>query len=173
MTSWRDVLRRSNADMLFAEDLGGYGCKPVDVEIIDSGVAKVKSKKGPVEMPWIQFRGKNGPSKKLGLNRGMSKVMTTLAGTDQIEDWRGWVTLVVVKTTYTDEDTKERLETDAIRISTKRPPPRQPAAAKPPATETAPADTKPAESKPVDTAEMTEADRRAIEQAEAEEARNG
>lgn len=120
-TPWRTVLRRSNDDMLFAEDLGGYGVKPIDVEIIDSGIKTVKSRKGPQKMPWLQFRGKKGPSKKLGLGRGMCKVMEAIAGTDIVERWRGWITLVVVKQDYTDEDTKERLITDAIRIAPKRP----------------------------------------------------
>lgn len=168
MTRWREVLRRANSDMLFAEDLGGYGIKPIDVEIIDSGVAKVKSQDGPMEMPWLQFRGKNGPSKKLGLNRGMCKVMTTLAGTDVIEDWRGWVTLLVVKTTYTDKETKQRLETDAIRISTKRP---QAKSSSKPSND--PAKSEPAKTEPTPTADLTDEDKRAIELAEMEEAKHG
>jgi hypothetical protein len=116
-TDWRTVHRRLNTDYLFSEDLGGR--KSVDVEIIDSGVAKLKERSGKSkEMPWLAFRG---AKKKLALGATMCKTLTTLTGTKIIEDWRGWITLVVVKTRYKDQDTGQMEETDAIRIAPTRP----------------------------------------------------
>lgn len=116
-TPWRTVHRRKNEHMLFAEDLGPPGTK-VEVEIVDSGVLMVKGEDGDTRLPWLSFRGK---TKKLGLNRGNSKVLESIAGTDIIEQWRGWITLVVIRTTYTDKQTKTRLTTNAIRIAPSRP----------------------------------------------------
>jgi hypothetical protein len=116
-TDWRTVHRRLNTDYLYSEDLGGR--KSIDLEIVDSGVAKLKERSGKSkEMPWLAFRG---AKKKLALGATMCKTMTTLTGTKIIEDWRGWITLVVIKTTYKDQDTGHTEETDAIRIAPKRP----------------------------------------------------
>lgn len=119
-TRWREVHKRMNKDMLFAEDIGPPGTK-IDVEIIDSGVADVIGSDGGGKMPYLRFRGKKGPSKKFGLNPGNCKRMETIAGTDVVQQWRGWVTLVVVRAEYTDRKTKERYETSAIRVAPKRP----------------------------------------------------
>jgi len=135
---WRKVHRRLNEHLLFAEDLGGYGAKPRDVEIIDSGVIKVKGQDGDKDMPWLAFAG---AKKKLGLNVGCCKTMQTLSGSGVVSDWRGWITLIVVRTTYSDPKTKERIETDAIRIAPKRPQPARQHAAEP----TPPAEQPPAE----------------------------
>ena len=116
-TDWRTVHRRLNTDYLFSEDLNGR--KSIDVEIVDSGVAKLKERSGKLkEMPWLAFRG---AKKKLALGATMCKTLTTLTGTKIIEDWRGWITLVVVKTRYKDQDTGQMEETDAIRIAPRRP----------------------------------------------------
>lgn len=117
-TDWRKVHKRKNEHLLFSEDLGPLGTK-VDVEVVDSGVFMLKGADNTTEaMPWIAFRGK---TKKLGLNRGNCKAMESMAGTRIIEHWRGWITLVVVRTTYTDKQTKQRLTTDAIRVAPERP----------------------------------------------------
>lgn len=167
---WRSVLRRANEDMLYAEDIGGFGIKPLDVEIIDSGVKEVKGPKGKTVMPWLQFRGKKGPSKKLGCGATMCKVMQTITGTDVVQRWRGWITLVVIKTTYTDDKTQLKLETDAIRIATKRPNREASSKAAPETAKPAPdLDVAPVDPAPP-AAELTDEDKRAIEMAEAADA---
>ncbi len=76
-TDWRTVHRRLNTDYLFSEDLKGR--TKVDVEIIDSGVAKLKDRSGKSkEMPWLLFKGS---PKRLALGATMCKTMTTLTGT--------------------------------------------------------------------------------------------
>lgn len=160
-THWRNVHRRKNVHLLFAEDIGG---RPVDVEIVDSGVEKVSgAKKGDEkEMPWLAFAGKQ---KRLALNVTNCKTMTTITGSPVIEQWRGWIRLIVVKTDYYDQMTGKTESTDAIRIAPQRPerPASQksqgasaPAASPPPATPPAP---------PPDQ-DLTDEDRRAIELAE-------
>lgn len=116
-THWRNVHRRKNVHLLFAEDIGG---RPVDVEIVDSGVETVSgAKKGDEkDMPWLAFAGKK---KRLALNVTNCKTMTTIAGTPVIERWRGWITLIVVKTSYYDQMTGKTETTDAIRIAPERP----------------------------------------------------
>lgn len=165
-THWRKVHRRLNEHLLFAEDLGGFGAKPLDVEISDSGIFAVKGQDGSKDMPWLAFRGADGKerAKKLGLNVGNCKTMQTLTGSGIVQDWRGWITLLVVRTTYSDSKTKERIETDAIRIAPKRPqssrrqePPSSPSA-------NAPSTDAPA---------LSDEERRAIEMAEREEAGRG
>jgi hypothetical protein len=119
---WRHVHKRLNEHMLFAEDLGPVGTK-VDAEVIESGVFAVKSEDGSKDMPWLAFNGGDGKprKKKLGLNVTNCKVMETLTGTSDYQDWRGWVTLVVVKTKFYDTKLKAMAETDAIRIANARP----------------------------------------------------
>lgn len=116
-THWREVHRRKNADYLFAEDIGKVGTQ-IDVEIVDSGVGEVQDEDGKKKMPWVSFKGAR---KKLGLGRTGCKTLESLAGTPIVQRWRGWITLVVIKTTYTDRKTKLRLTTDAIRIAPARP----------------------------------------------------
>lgn len=123
-THWREVHRRKNTNLLFAEDLGPVGTK-IDIEVIDSGVISVSgadNKSKP--MPWLAFAGKDGKpkSKRLALNVTNCKAMQSIAGTPVVEKWRGWITLVVVSTTYTDMQTGTRQTTDAIRIASTRPP---------------------------------------------------
>ena len=117
LTAWREIHRRKNKDFLFSEDLGDVGTK-IDVEIVDSGTGDIIGSEGKTRLPWLSFRGAR---KKLGLNPGNCKAMETLAGTIYIERWRGWITLVVIRTKYTDMKTKQRLETNAIRIAPERP----------------------------------------------------
>lgn len=117
-THWRHVHRRMNEHLLFAEDLGPVGTR-VDVEVVDSGHFQVKGAgKRSKPMPWLAFRGKQ---KKLGLNVTNCKAMEAIAGSPVIEQWRGWITLVVVQTEYTDSETGERMKTHAIRIAPTRP----------------------------------------------------
>lgn len=118
MTQWRKIHRRKNEDLLFAEDLGGFGCAPRDLEIIDSGVRVVSDGDTKKEMPWLAFKG---AKKVLALNVTNCKIMTTLSGTGEIEKWRGPITLIVVRTKYQDRLTGQRMETDAIRIAPERP----------------------------------------------------
>jgi hypothetical protein len=114
---WRKVHKRLNEHLLFAEDIGPVGTK-VDVEIVDSGVEKVKGEDGAKDMPWIAFAGKK---KRLALNVGNSKALETLTDTPDVFSWRGPITLVVVRTKYFDQKTREMQETDAIRIAPRRP----------------------------------------------------
>src|SRR5689334_5351328 len=86
MVSWRTVHRRKNADYLFAEDIGELGTR-IDVEIVDSDIGEVRGRRGKEKLPWLAFRG---AKKKLGLNRGNSKTMETITGTDIVGQWRGW-----------------------------------------------------------------------------------
>lgn len=115
--SWRTVHRRKNTDFLFSEDIGPAGTS-IDLEVINSGIGAVQDIDGKTPMPWIAFRGAR---KILGLNRTNSKRMETLAGSNIVAKWRGWVTLVVVRSSYTDRKTKERWTTDAIKIAPERP----------------------------------------------------
>lgn len=116
-TDWRSIHRRMNPDMLYAEDLGG--AKSVDVEITDSGVTNLRQRDGKSKpMPWLAFKGKQ---KRLGLGATMCKTLTTMTGSRYVEDWRGLITLIVVKIEYRDPDTGQMEMTDAIRIAPKRP----------------------------------------------------
>jgi len=114
---WRHVLRRANENMLFAEDIGPKGTT-VNAEIVDSGVITVKTRGGSEAMPWVGFRGKK---KKLGLNRTNCKTLETLCGTPDYAKWRGWVTLIVIRTRAPDRDSGQMIETDAIRVASERP----------------------------------------------------
>lgn len=111
---WRKVLKRTNDQLLFAEDLGPPGTK-VDVEIVDSGIEKVKNEDGLTEMPVVMFAG---AKKRLALNRTNCKTIEKLCGTPDINAWRGPITLVVVRTKVGPE------EMDAIRIAPNRPAPK-------------------------------------------------
>lgn len=165
-TDWRTIHRRLNTDMIYAEDLGGRS--RIDVEIVDSGITKLRQRSGPPkEMPWLAFKG---AKKRLGLGATMCKTMTTMTGTRIVERWRGWITLIVIKTTYRDQDTGQVETTDAIRIAPKRPRPH--ADDRPVLDELPPpADTAPESPSEPTFAELSEEDKRAIALADAEEAR--
>jgi len=121
-THWRQVHRRLNPHLLYAEDLTSKGLREIDLEIVDSGVDQVEQMDGKAKrkkpMPWIAFAG---AKKRLALNATNCKTLTTLCGTGIIEQWRGWVRLVVVETEYTDQSTGKREKTDALRIAPQRP----------------------------------------------------
>jgi hypothetical protein len=108
---WRRVLKRTNADYLFAEDIGEAGTK-VDVVIVDSSTDKLKNEDGLTEMPVLSFDGKK---KRLALNRTNCKVMEKICETPDINAWRGPITLLVIRTKIAGEDM------DVIRIAPKRP----------------------------------------------------
>jgi hypothetical protein len=121
MSHWRDVHRRGNPDFLFAEDLGSPGTAVVVQLAAILPRAKMRAAGSNTgEMPACTFVGK-GP-KKLGLNRTNCKVLETLTGTSEVERWAGtWVVLTVVRTSYPDQVTHTKMETDAIRIAPDRP----------------------------------------------------
>jgi hypothetical protein len=114
---WRQVIRRQNPDFLYAEDLGPPGTK-LDVEVTAAKPAKVKNPGQSKDVIALSFKGK---SKKLGIGAAGCKAMRKLTGTDDWEGWRGWITLVVIHTTYFDNSTQQEEETDAIRIAPTRP----------------------------------------------------
>lgn len=111
---WRKILRRTNEQLLFAEDIGPPGTK-IDVEIVDSGIEKVKNEDGLTEMPVVSFAG---AKKRLALNRTNCKTLEKINDTPDINAWRGPITLVVVRTKVGPD------EVDAIRIAPKRPAPK-------------------------------------------------
>jgi hypothetical protein len=76
---WRQVLKRKNANMLYAEDLGPQGTK-LDVQIDESGTIEVTGADGKKRMPYIAKRG----AKKLGLNATNCKTLETITGS---ADW--------------------------------------------------------------------------------------
>lgn len=177
VTHWRKVHKRKNDHLLFAEDIGPVGSS-VDVEIIDSGVITVEGADDKKPMPWLAFAGKSGKpgQKRLALNVTNCKTMQSLAGTGAIEHWRGWVTLLVVETTYYDQATKKKETTDAIRIAPKRPP--APARkSEPPRQDANTVGSGATQDEPASQLEqsndMTDEDRRAIELAEREESSRG
>lgn len=108
---WRKILTRTNKHMLFSEDIGPVGTK-VDVEISEVTIEKVRNEDGISEMPSLSF---TGAKKRLGLNKGNSKTMSKICGTDDPNQWGGWITLVVVSEKIAGEPT------DVIRIAPKRP----------------------------------------------------
>jgi hypothetical protein len=115
---WRTIHRRKNDDFLFAEDVGPVGTQ-IDVEVENSGIGIVTDLDGKTKIPWVSFKGAR---KKLGLNRSACKALETFYGTNRVAAWRGgWITLVIIRTTYQDRQTKQRVETDAIRIAPRRP----------------------------------------------------
>jgi hypothetical protein len=120
-THWRKILTRTNKHMLFSEDLGPVGTK-VDVEISEVTIEKVRNEDGLSEMPSLSF---TGAKKRFGLNKGNCKTMTKLCGTDDPNQWTGWITLVVVNEKIGGEPT------DCIRIAPKRPEPKKAKAAQP------------------------------------------
>lgn len=115
---WRQILKRKNANMLYAEDLGPQGTK-IDVQIDESGTVVVTGADGKKAMPYIAKRG----AKKLGLNATNCKTLETITGSADWKDWLGWFTFVVIRTSYRDMKSGQQLETDAIRIAPQRPRP--------------------------------------------------
>jgi hypothetical protein len=104
--------------MLFAEDIGPAGTER-DVYFADSGYLNVTSTGNAKErMPYIA----HSPSdKKLGLNRTNCKTLETLTGSPRPSKWRGWFTIVIIRTKAPDRFTGTMIETDAIRIAPTRP----------------------------------------------------
>jgi hypothetical protein len=173
-THWRKVHRRKNEHLVFAEDLGPVGTK-LDVEIVDSGVIEVSgAEKRTKPMPWLAFAG---AKKKLALNVTNCKTMTSIAGTPVVEQWRGWITLVVVRTTYTDSTSGTRETTDAIRIAAERPEGKRRSSgpAHAPNTSGSGATDEPASqlAPSAEPPELSDEDKRAIALAEREEANRG
>lgn len=118
MTHWREVHKRKTPGLLYAEMLGERGTKRV-VRTASSGevVLQDATEHADAEaMPFVVFD--NSPL-KLGLNRTNCKALETITGSGHYEDWgKGvWVVLTVIRTKYPDKQTKQRLETDAIRIA--------------------------------------------------------
>lgn len=113
---WRDIHKRKNTGLLYAEDLGPAGTA-VDAWINETGTITVEGADGKKLMPYIAKRGR----KKLGLNATNCKTLETITGSADRVHWVGWFTLVVVRTSYQDMKTKARLTTDAIRIAPERP----------------------------------------------------
>ncbi len=112
---WRKVKQRTNTHMLYAEDLGGPETK-VDVEISEVTIEKVKNEDGTSDMLALSF---TGAKKKLGLSSVFNlKRMKKLSGTDDPNQWKGWITLVVVSEKIAGEPT------DCIRIAPRRPEPK-------------------------------------------------
>jgi hypothetical protein len=127
-THWRQAHKRLNAHLLFAEDIGPVGTK-VDIEIASAVLEDVKGEDGTTKMPILTFAA---PAKKrFGLNVGNSKTMETLCGTPNVNEWGGWITLVVFRRSYYDQKTRQTQETDAILIANKRPEPKKAKAAQP------------------------------------------
>lgn len=114
---WRQVVKRDNPDYLYAEDLGPAGTK-FDVEIIDSGAGTVKNPDGQKAVIWLAFRG---AKKKLGLGATGCKAMFNVSGSNDWADWRGWITLTVIRRDYFDATTGQKEEGEAIRIAPQRP----------------------------------------------------
>lgn len=115
---WRKIHRRLNEGLVYAEDIGPPGSAR-DVEIVDSGVVTVKSADGAGKpMPWIGFAKTN---KKLALNVTNCKTLQAICGSGVVGKWRGWVTLVVVETTFFDQKLKRNATADAVRIAPTRP----------------------------------------------------
>jgi len=166
LAHWRDIIRRKNTHLLFSEDLGPPGTK-VLIELVDVAKGNVSGEDGKSEEKiCLAFRGRDGKdkTKRLAIGARMSKVLETLFKTSNYHYWRGWITLVVVRTTVFDQKLKHNIETDAIRIVPEFPrnqPPRTTHPVEPPPSEQPPSD-QPAEP------EMTEDEKRAIERAEAE-----
>jgi hypothetical protein len=171
LTHWRKVHKRMHAHLLYAEDLGPLGTE-VDVEIIDSGVFVVKEIKGEKEMPWLAFRGGDGKprQKKLGLNPTNCKTMKSLSNSPYVEEWRGWIRLVVVETEYKDQNTGRKELTDAIRIAPRRP--NRSPKSEPPRTDpntTGSGATQDVPASELEQPPLSDAEKRALEAAEREE----
>jgi hypothetical protein len=172
---WRQIHKRLNPDLLYAEDLVAAGRTSIDLEIADAWVEDVVqmdgAKKTKKALPMLAFVG---AKKRLALNVTNCKAMQSLAGTGVVQEWRGWITVVVVQATYRDQQSGKMETTDALRIAPKRP-------THAPSGGRTDRDAKPANPPPAAApvppaaaaADLTDADRRAIELAEAEEAARG
>jgi len=124
MTHWREVHKRKTPGMLYAEMVGPVGTRRI-VRTADSGKITLETPgEEATDMPWVSFD--HSPI-KLGLNRTNCKVLETITGTSEVEAWgRGvWIVITVVRAKYPDRQTKQRLETDAIRIAPAPPKPEE------------------------------------------------
>lgn len=117
---WRQVHKRKDPRMLYAEDLGPAGTKR-DANFNESGLIEVSGidGKGKKQLPFIGIAGR----KRLGLNTTNCKTIETITGSPDWERWRGWFTLVVIRIKYRDPKSGAQVETDAIRIAPTRPRP--------------------------------------------------
>lgn len=111
--TWRKIHKRTNEHMLFAEDIGKPGTM-VDVEIAYVTIAEAKNEDGVSKMPALAFVGSKS-GKVLGLNKTNCKFLTTACGTDDPNEWSGWITLWVKE-----ERIGGNME-NVIRIIPKRP----------------------------------------------------
>lgn len=119
MTHWRKFNKRMDPRFLYAEDIGPPGTM-LDVEIVDAGGDKVKNPGGSKECTALTLAGQQ---KRLGLNATNAKCIETLFGTPEFESWRGWITLVVVRSKQRDptQEGGAMVEMDVIRIAPQRP----------------------------------------------------
>ncbi len=117
---WRQIHKRKDPRLLYAEDIGPCGTKR-DVNFDETGIVEVSGVDGKTKkpMPFIAIKGR----KRLGLNSTNCKTLETITGSPDWERWSGWLTLVVVRVKYRDPKSKAECETDAIRIAPSRPRP--------------------------------------------------
>lgn len=92
MAHWRTINKRMNPAFMYAEDIGEAGTT-LDVEIIGAGPGTVVNPGGKVELTTLVF---SNHRKKLGLNATNCKSMVALTGSSDFDQWRGWITLVVI-----------------------------------------------------------------------------
>jgi hypothetical protein len=116
-THWRKIVGRTNKHMLYAEDIGPVGTK-VDVEIADVSTSPVQNEDGTSDMISLAFVGSKS-GKRLGLNTTNCKTMAKICGTDDPNQWGGWITLVVKSEKIAGEPMS------VVRIMPKRPEPKQ------------------------------------------------
>lgn len=159
MPHYRTMLTSENlcAADLWDEPRQQYREVVVQIELVKKGevVGEKGRKKG---MPFAHFVGKQKP---LGLNATNCKTLAHLARSPNTDQWKGlWITLFVTKTDV------GRETVDAIRI--------RPELAQPPPASARKSEPPPAQAGSAPAAqELSEADKRAIELAEAEEAKRG
>jgi hypothetical protein len=160
MPHYRTMLTSDNlcAADLWVEEKGAYREIVVEIDHVKRGevVGEKGRKKG---MPFAHLKAPStgrALSKPLGLNATNCRTLTSIAGSPDVAKWKGMlITLFVTKTEV------GRETVDAIRI--------RPEAAQPPAK--GERDMKP--DNMTAPAELSEADRKAIELAEADEAKRG
>lgn len=163
MPHYRTMLTNDNlcAADLWDEQAQRY--REATVQIADVRKGEVVGEKGRKKgMPFAYFANTR-TGKPLGLNATNCKTLAHLANSPNVEKWKGlWITLFVTKTDV------GRETVDAIRI--------KPELAQPPAQKSEPPPQKPTgdrDTKPENVQELSEADKKAIAMAEAEEAKRG
>ena len=124
MTSWRTLkpIKRRNQSLLYAEDLGGK--TSIDLEIWDVTGGQILTEDGREQtaLVWFWSSERSEPrSKRLGLNATNGSQLQAIHGTDQIEQWIGWITLRVVVVEAIDRRSKQKVKVPALRISSVRP----------------------------------------------------